>query len=127
MEDRERDILLKALGKRTKSWELCKADAQRRINGEIGSVLNAKIDLQVAEDALERIKTKVKELTIHTHIISTDAHGVGTHSHPLPDEVGGHVHNMDLLKPEEDPEYARTAETVIVKKRKRGVSVGKLK
>jgi len=127
MEDRERDILLKALGKRTKSWELSKADAQRRINGKIGSVLNAKIDLQVAEDALERIKTKVEELTVHKHIISIDGPGVKVHDQSLSDGVGDHVHNLDILKPEEDPEYARTTKTTIVKKRKRGVSVGALK
>ena len=123
MEDRERDILLKALGKRTKLWEMSKADAQRRIVQGLESIPNAKIDLQVAEDALERIEMKVKELTRD----GASSRTVADHSHPMPDEVGNHVHNLDILKPEEDPEYARTTKTAIVKKRKRGVSVGKLK
>ena len=57
----EKEKLLKEMDRRTHLWEAKRDDAKRHIEIK-GKALIAKIDLQVAEDALVRIEAKKKEI-----------------------------------------------------------------
>ena len=105
MNDKEREEWLKELASRTVLWERKREHAKKRMQLE-GVEALGRIDLEVAEGALERIEAKrqevldeekaehvgyypvpmeVPEVGDHTHTILSD----GTHTHNLSSEEAG--------------------------------------
>lgn len=110
MKKEEKEGLLKELDKRAKLWELTKGDAERRLKHGI-YMTNAKIDLQVAEDALERIRLRKEEIVgVPRFVVS---HPKVTY--PKPAKKG---------KKDEEPEVEEGIPLVVVKEKGTALNMG---
>ena len=59
--EKEKERLLGEMDRRTRLWEGMRDDAKSRLKTGMGKAI-AKIDLQVAEDALKRIEVRKNEI-----------------------------------------------------------------